>query len=277
MATQIEGVNLSFLEDMWQGFVGFLPKLIAVLVILIIGIIILKIVSTVLKKTLKVANVDRFGDNLREIDIFKNTKFKISTIIIKVVRWILILFIAITAAGVLELHMVTDGITAIIAYLPKLFTAIAIFIVGIFLANIVKNAILSSFKAMDIGGSQVIGNIVFFAITIVVGITALNQAMINTEMITNNLTIIFGSFLLAFTIAFGLGSREIVQRLLFGFYSRKNLSVGQKIKIGDVQGTIEAIDNIYLVLVNNNGKFIFPIKEINDKIVQVIDHNETNE
>ena len=274
MATQIEGVNLSFLQDMWQGFVGFLPKLISVLVLLIIGLIILKIVSTILKKTLKVANIDRFGDNIREIEIFKNTNFKISDIVVKVVRWILILFIAISAAGILELHMVTDGITAIIAYLPKLFTAIAIFMVGVFLANIVKNAILSSFKALDIGGSQVVGNIVFFAITIIVGITALNQAMIDTEMITNNLTIIFGSFLLAFTIAFGLGSREIVQRLLFGFYSRKNLSVGQKIKIGDVEGTIEAIDNIYLVLVNENGKFIFPIKEINDKIVQVMEHGE---
>jgi len=271
MATQIEGVNLSFLQDMWQSIMAFMPKLISVVVLIIIGLILLKIVSVVLKKTLKVANVDKLGEKIKEIQLFQNSDFKVSEIIIKVVRWILILFITISAAGILGLQMVTDGITAIIAYLPKLFTAIAIFMVGVFLANIVKNAILSSFKALDIGGSQVIGNIVFFAITIIIGITALNQAMIDTEMITNNLTIIFGSFLLAFTIAFGLGSREIVQRLLFGFYSRKNLNVGQKIKIGEVQGTIKSIDNIYLVLVNDEGKFIYPIKEVNDKIVQVID------
>ncbi len=275
MATQIEGVNLSFLQDMWQNIIGFMPKLISLIVLLIVGLIILKIVTLFLRKTLKVANVDRFGDKIKEIQIFQNTNFQVSGIIIKIVRWIIILLITISAAGILELQMVTDGITAIIAYLPKLFTAIAIFIIGVFLANVVKNAILSSFKALDIGGSQVIGNIVFFAITIIIGITALNQAMIDTEMITNNLTIIFGSFLLAFTIAFGLGSRDIVQRLLFGFYSRKNLAIGQKIKIGEVQGTIKSIDNIYLVLVNDDGRFIFPIKEVNDKIIQVVD--EINE
>jgi len=272
MVAQIEGVNLSFLQGMWQDFLRFLPKLISVLAIILIGWIILKIVSIFLRKVLKAANADRFGDKIREIQLFRNAKFKATDVVVKVVRWVLILFITIAAAGVLELNMVIDGISAIIAYLPKLFTAIAIFIVGIFLANIVKNAIISSFKALDIGGSQVIGNIVFFGITIVIGITALNQAMIDTNMITNNLTIVFGSLLLAFTIAFGLGSREIVQRLLFGFYSRKNLAIGQKIKIGEVQGTIKAIDNIYLVLVNENGKFIFPIKEINDKIVQVIEN-----
>ncbi len=275
MATQIEGVNLSFLQDMWQNIIGFMPKLISLIVLLIVGLIILKIVTLFLRKTLKVANVDRFGDKIKEIQIFQNTNFQVSGIIIKIVRWIIILLITISAAGILELQMVTDGITAIIAYLPKLFTAIAIFIIGVFLANVVKNAILSSFKALDIGGSQVIGNIVFFAITIIIGITALNHAMIDTEMITNNLTIIFGSFLLAFTIAFGLGSRDIVQRLLFGFYSRKNLAIGQKIKIGEVQGTIKSIDNIYLVLVNDDGRFIFPIKEVNDKIIQVVD--EINE
>jgi hypothetical protein len=76
---------------------------------------------------------------------------------------------------------------------------------------------------------------------------------------------------LSFTIAFGLGSKEIVQRLLFGFYSRKNLTVGQRIRIGKVEGTIGAIDNISLVLKTNEGKFVFPIKEVNDRIIQLLD------
>jgi len=267
----MEKVDLSFLQDMLQNIIEFMPSLLAVIILILIGWIVIKIVSTVLRKALKVAKVDKLGDKMKEIDIFRNVNFKVSDIIIKTVKWIIILTLIISAAQILGLRMVSDGVTAIIAYLPKLFTAIAILIIGIFLANIVKNGILSAFKALDIGGGKVIGNIVFFAITIVIGITALNQAEIDTQMITNNLTIIFGSFLLAFTIAFGLGSREIVQRLLFGFYSRKNLKVGQKVKIEDVKGTIDAIDNIYLILKTEEGKFIFPIKEVNDKIIQVMD------
>ncbi|WP_170062791.1 hypothetical protein [Polaribacter filamentus] len=50
---------------------------------------------------------------------------------------------------------------------------------------------------------------------IVSSITALNQANVETDLITNNLSIIFVSILLAFALAFGLGSTDVIKRLLF--------------------------------------------------------------
>lgn len=271
LALQLDQVNLSLFEDMWQELLKFMPKLIAVIAVLIIGWLLIKIVLFLIKKALKFSKIDVLADKLQEIDMFKNISIEPTIIIVKVVKWILLLLMLIIISDILGLQMLTDGIASFIGYLPRLFSAIAILMIGIYIANIIKNAIQSLFKSLDLGGSNVIGSIVFFAIVVIVAITALNQAGIDTEMITSNLTLILGSLLLAFTIAFGLGSKEIVQRLLFGFYSRKNLNVGQKIKIGGVEGTIEAIDNIYLTLVTDDGKFIFPIKEVNDTIIQVLD------
>jgi len=272
LALQLDQVNLSLFEDMWQELLKFMPKLIAVIAVLIIGWLLIKIVSFLVKKALKFSKIDILAEKLQEIDIFKNVSIKPTIIVVKVVKWILLLLMLIIISDILGLQMLTDGIASFIGYLPKLFSAIAILMIGIYIANIIKNAIQSLFKSLDLGGSNVIGSIVFFAIVVIVAITALNQAGIDTEMITSNLTLILGSLLLAFTIAFGLGSKEIVQRLLFGFYSRKNLSVGQKIKIGGIEGTIDAIDNIYLTLITDDGKFIFPIKEVNDTIIQVLDN-----
>ena len=271
LALQLDQVNLSLFEDMWQELLNFMPKLIAVIAVLIIGWLLIKIVSLLIKKALKFSKIDVLAEKLKEIDIFKNVSIKPTIIVVKVVKWMLLLLILIIISDILGLQMLTEGIASFIGYLPRLFSAIAILMIGIYIANIIKNAILSLFKSLDIGGSNVIGNIVFFAIVVIVAITALNQAGIDTEMITSNLTLILGSLLLAFTIAFGLGSKEIVQRLLFGFYSRKNLNVGQKIKIGGIEGTIEAIDNIYLTLITDDGKFIFPIKEVSDTIIQVME------
>ena len=271
LALQLDQVNLSLFEDMWQELLKFMPKLIAVIAVLIIGWLLIKIVTFLIKKALKFSKIDVLADKLQEIDIFKNISIEPTIIIVKVVKWILLLLMLIIISDILGLQMLTDGIASFIGYLPRLFSAIAILMIGIYIANIIKNAIQSLFKSLDLGGSNVIGSIVFFAIVVIVAITALNQAGIDTEMITNNLTLILGSLLLAFTIAFGLGSKEIVQRLLFGFYSRKNLKVGQRIKIGGIEGTIEAIDNIYLTLVTDDGKFIFPIKEVNDTIIQVLE------
>ena len=271
LALQLDQVNLSLFEDMWQELLKFMPKLIAVIAVLIIGWLLIKIVSFLIKKALKFSKIDILAEKLQEIDIFKNVSIKPTIIVVKVVKWILLLLMLIIISDILGLQMLTDGIASFIGYLPRLFSAIAILMIGIYIANIIKNAIKSLFKSLDLGGSNVIGSIMFFAIVVIVAITALNQAGIDTEMITSNLTLILGSLLLAFTIAFGLGSKEIVQRLLFGFYSRKNLNVGQKIKIGGIEGTIEAIDNIYLTLITDDGKFIFPIKEVNDTIIQVLD------
>ena len=271
LALQLDQVNLSLFEDMWQELLKFMPKLIAVIAVLIIGWLLIKIVSFLIKKALKFSKIDILAEKLQEIDIFKNVSIKPTIIVVKVVKWILLLLMLIIISDILGLQMLTDGIASFMGYLPRLFSAIAILMIGIYIANIIKNAIKSLFKSLDLGGSNVIGSIVFFAIVVIVAITALNQAGIDTEMITSNLTLILGSLLLAFTIAFGLGSKEIVQRLLFGFYSRKNLNVGQKIKIGGIEGTIEAIDNIYLTLITDDGKFIFPIKEVNDTIIQVLD------
>jgi hypothetical protein len=271
LALQLDQVNLSLFEDMWQELVKFTPKLIAVIAVLIIGWLLIKIISYVIKKALKFSKIDVLADKLKEIDIFKNVSIKPTIIVVKIVKWMVLLLMLIIISDILGLQMLTEGIASFIGYLPRLFSAIAILMIGIYIANIIKNAIQSLFKSLDLGGSNVIGSIVFFAIVVIVAITALNQAGIDTDMITSNLTLILGSLLLAFTIAFGLGSKEIVQRLLFGFYSRKNLNVGQKIKIGGIEGTIEAIDNIYLTLITDDGKFIFPIKEVNDTIIQVLD------
>lgn len=269
--SELENVDFSFFETIWTDIIKIFPKLIAVLFLILLGWIAIVIVSRIIKKLLKVSNIDTLGNKLNEVQMFKNIDFKLSDVIVKIVKWIIILFLFIAASEILGLKMLSDGIASIVGYLPRLFTAVIIFMVGVFLANMVKNAIVSAFKAINLSGGNVIGNIVFLGITIMVSITALNQAAINTEIITNNLTLIFGSLLLVFTISFGLGSKDIIERLLFGFYSRKNLTAGMKVKIGDKEGVVESVDNISLILKTTDKRLIIPIKEVNNSIVEIKD------
>lgn len=271
MALQLDQIDVTLFKDMWQEIVQFLPKLAVAVIVFILGWLFIKLLTFFIKKALSISKVDNLADKLNEIDMFRNVEIKPTVVIVKTVKWILILILLIVLSDILGMQVLKEAVISLIGYLPRLFSALAIFIVGVLIANLVKNATISLFKSFNFGGSKAMGNILFFAITIVVAITALNQAGIDTSMITNNLTLILGAFLLAFTIAFGLGSKEIVQRLLFGFYSRKNLHIGQRIRIGEKEGTIEAIDSIYLTLKTKDGKYIFPIKEVNDQVVQVID------
>ena len=136
--------------------------------------------------------------------------------------------------------------------------------VGLYIANFIKKAIRGLFESFDLAGDRAISNLVFYVIIITITITALNQAGIDTDIITNNLTIILGAILLTVAIGFGFGSREVIKSLLFSFYSKKNFEVGQIISLDDITGKIVSIDNICVSIKVDEDVIVIPIKELVD-------------
>ncbi len=260
------------LRSIIQDIVGALPGIIGALVVLIVGWIIIKITTMVLKRVLKVAQVEKFSEKINNAKLFgEESKIKISItkIILGFVKGFLWLMFIIVAADVAGLTVISEEIANLLRYLPVLLSAVVIFMIGMFAAKLIKNALVSVFNSMGIGGSKIISNIVYYIIIIFVLITALNQAGIDTEIITSNFTLILGAFLLAFAIGFGLGSREIVGTLLYTFYARKNYAIGDKIKTKNIEGTIEGIDSIFVNIKTKEGRLVVPIKEIVKNRVKV--------
>jgi len=270
---QSSGVSLDSLQNIWDTILSGLPKVLGFIGYIIVSWLLIKVLLYIIKKALSKTKLDEWSEKLKETKIFGNTTINIvlTKVILTTLKWFLVLVFVLIGADIFGLDMVSEGIGSFIAYLPKLISALLIFVGGVYLATVVKKAIHSTFKSLEITGGNILGNIIFYLIVVFISITALDQAGVDTSVIKSNITLILGSIVLSFTIAFGLGSKEIIQRLLFGFYSRKNLTVGQRIKIGDVQGVIESIDNIYMTLVTSEGKFIFPIKQVSDTIIQVVD------
>ena len=76
-------------------------------------------------------------------------------------------------------------------------------------------------------------------------VVALKKRSINIDLITNNLSTIFALFLTTFKKLFGLGSRVLIQKFLFDYYSKKkNLQVSSFVKTEIFEGVIESINNI---------------------------------
>lgn len=97
----------------------------------------------------------------------------------------------------------------------------------------------------------------------------MNQAGIDTEIITKNLTIIIGAFVAAVALEFGLGSREVIADLLKGYYTRKNFEIGQLIEFDGILGTILSIDNITMTIETSDGIIIVPIRDVVNNRVSI--------
>lgn len=272
-AAQWKNMAMESLSAMWSEISAIFPNIIGTLLVLFFGWLLTKLVVKIIKKTLKLAKANKLDDALNDIEIVEGKKLKFDTIKIvsNFVKWVMYIMLIIMALDIMNLTMISEKISELLGYLPQLFTALIIFTVGLLFANLIKKGLKSFFESMDLSGAKIISQVVFFIILVFVSITALNQAGVNTEIITSNITMILAAFLLAFALAFGLGARNAIEKVLNTFYARKIYEVGQVIEFNDIRGEVEAINSISVTIKTKTGKIIVPIKDIVESQVSIQD------
>ncbi|WGH75327.1 hypothetical protein P8625_14820 [Tenacibaculum tangerinum] len=261
---------LSPFKNAFQEIINSLPIVAGFLAFVIVSWLIIKVFLYLVRKALAKTKIDEWSKKLRKTEIFGNSTINIvlTNVILGVLKWFLIFIAVMIGAEMFNLSVVSEGIRSFFAYLPKLLTALGIFVTGAYLGTVAKKAIQSMFKSFEISGGNFVGNIAFYLIVVFLSITALDQAGVDTSVIKSNLTLLIASILLAFSIAFGLGARDIVLRLLFGYYSRRNIAIGENVITNDVEGVVIAVDNICVTIKTTEGKVVLPIKDVVDnKIV----------
>lgn len=271
--SEFSDIAMKSLTSIWLEITNIFPNIIGALVVLIIGWLITKLVVKLIKKVLKIAKANKLDDKLNEIEIIEGKQLNFDTVkvVSKFVKYLMYIILLVTASDIMGLDIITNQISSLISYLPQLFASLVIFIVGLLFANFVKNGLKSLFESMDLSGGKMISQVVFFLMLTFISITALNQAGIDTEIITNNINMIIAAFLLAFAIAFGFGAREVVSKLLKTFYARKTFEVGQNISFNNENYSVEEVKSISVVLKNSKGKLIVPIDDLVENQVQVQD------
>ncbi len=249
-----------------------LPGIFGAIIVLLLAWAIIKFTAFVLRKLLRLAKVDQLSDRVNEAHLFgeeSTIKVDIIKIILGFVKGVLWLTFIIVAADVMGLEIISEEIANLLRYLPVLLSALVIFTIGMLAAKLIRKALVGVFESMGIGGSKIVSTIVYYIILIFVLVTALNQAGVDTEIITSNFTLIIGAFLLAFAIGLGLGSREVVADLLRTFYARKTFAIGDVIKTKKLEGTVEAIDGIFITVRTEAGKMVVPIREVVENKIEI--------
>lgn len=260
------------LESLYNDLLNILPNIFLGIGFIIASFIFYRSIIWLVRKLLNVSKVHKINDLINDNELFldSNIKINLNNLIIAIVKFILVLIIAIVGAEFLNLNIVSVQIGKLLEYLPQFFTGVIIFAAGIYLASQAKKLIYNLLRSLDSGGAKTLSAVIFYLIFIFVSITALNQIGIETDIISKNISYIIGAALISATIAIGLGSRDIVYRLILGYYTKKNLQIGMKIKINDTIGTIESIDNICMILKTEHEKIVFPIKKINNSEITIL-------
>lgn len=261
----------SALNGMVSQFVSAVPKIVGALVVFIIGLIIARIISKIITKFLQKIQIDKLGDKLQEIEMVdkSNLKFKISAVLGKIIYYFLLIFFAVFAADLLGMPAVSQIVLDIFNFIPKLIMALIILVIGLLASDGISKIIYTTCNSLGIPSAKLLSTFVFYFLFINIFILALTQANINTEFLSQNISIIIGGIILAFSIGYGFASKDIVANLLASFYSKDKFQLGDTITFEGEKGQITNIDRSTLTIQTGDRKIIFPLSKLTNQKVEI--------
>lgn len=162
------GVN-----DAWAAVVLIVPRLLAFLVILLVGIVVAKLMEKLVNTVLERVGFDRLVERGGVGRAMEHTRWDASDIIAKIVSYAILLVTLLIAFNVFGPNPVSTLLAGIVAWLPQLFVAIVIIVVAAAIANGVRDIIRGTLGGLSYGNAIATGA---FVVILALGvIAALNQ------------------------------------------------------------------------------------------------------
>ena len=246
------------MTTLWSKIAGFIPNLFVALILGLLGFVVAKLLDTLLSKLLAKLGLDRLmtGTGLTKLLARVGIQVPVSTLIGKIVYWFVLLIFLVSAAESLGLPRLSATLDVLALYLPKVFGAALVLLVGVLLAQLVSSLVRGAAEGVGLDYSAGLGRIAQGLVIIISISVAIGQLEVKTDLLNNVIAIVLISVGLAVALALGLGSREIAGQILAGIYVRELYQVGQQVRIGEVEGQIEEIGTVKTVLLTEEGELV---------------------
>lgn len=201
---------LDALVTVWDSLVGYIPNIIAALVILIIGIIIVKAIAKIVEKVISSLKVNGL---VRKIDLVRkmergDKKILISEVLAWLVKWFLYIALLVAISEILNLGQFTIFLNSIALYMPNVIIAALIIVVGLVLGDFIDGIIVQVLKGTKARLAPLVGAVAKWAIFIFAALAALIQLNVAVSLIQTLFTAVVVMIALAAGLAFGLGGRD---------------------------------------------------------------------
>lgn len=212
MTTDVGQTLLTSVNNGIAAIITFVPKLIAGVIILLIGIIIASILKQIILEAFKALKIESF---LKRYGVPEaKEEFAWANILAEIVRWFVILIFLIPTADVWGLPQVTTILNTFLLYLPSVFVAAIIGLVGLVFARLAHDVVLASAKGISPETSMTIASITRWAIIVFIVLAILTQLGVAADLIRILFTGFVAMVAIAGGIAFGLGGQEAAKDTL---------------------------------------------------------------
>lgn len=127
------------LGDAWTAVATFVPKLIGFLLILVVGYFIAKAIQKIVDGVLERVGFDNWVERGGIKQALARSQYDASSLMAKLVFFVVMLFVLQLAFGIFGTNPVSDMIAGVVAYLPKVFAAVLILVIGFAILQLVQH------------------------------------------------------------------------------------------------------------------------------------------
>ena len=161
-------VTIEALQNLWRGFVQFIPKLIGAIVVFIIGWFVSVWIGKLVAEILKRIGLDKIFEKTKWQAAMEKADFKMkmSEFIGAIVKWVLIIVFLLAAVEILGLNQFANFLGKIVGWLPNLVVAAAIFVVAVIISDIAEKLVKTIVGKMSVSYVSMAGSIVKWSIWI---------------------------------------------------------------------------------------------------------------
>jgi hypothetical protein len=204
------------LQEVFLKFKAFLPNLMAMLVILILGILLARILRAILVRFLKAINFDSWSDRmgvttlLRKGDLWSKPSLALGSIVF----WTLIIVVLMAGMSALKISAIDQLVAQFFMYLPRAFSAVLILIVGYVLAGFISRAVLIAAVNSGYQYAKLLAEAIRLLLTVLIMAMVLEQLQVAPGIVLAAFSIIFGGIVAALAISFGVGGIEAAKRMI---------------------------------------------------------------
>lgn len=210
-----EAMVEAFRETM-KRVVLFLPKLMALLTFILMGLAIGSLVKFLLLRILKAFRFDALCERLGLSSALAKAGMShpVSHIIGRLSFWSVFLLFAFMGIDALDLPATANLMSLILGFLPNVIAASLVALIGVLLANFSGEAALIAAVNAQIQEARLIANLIRWGVILFTAAMVLTQLGIAKEIVVSAFSILFGGIVLALAIALGLGGRNIAKEAL---------------------------------------------------------------
>lgn len=260
------------LLNLLQEVLLWIPRVLVAAVILLIGWLIARLAQTLVAKGLRLVHFDDIADRAGITNVLRRagTSLDAAGVLGAVAFWWILLAFFEMAVDSLGLTQITAFISNLLGYLPNVFVAILIIIVGSLIANVVAGIVRGSAGEAGLTATPILAGLARWAILLFAVLAALAQLNVAQNMIFILFAAFTGMIALAGGLALGLGGVDTARGLIAGWAMGRVLQPGSQVRIGDQSGRVVRHDLNATVLDTGSGQVTIPNADLSRERVMTL-------